>query len=435
MPHLATRFAVARLIEFGRPLQVSRVENVHDTLFMSTQNTHIAVHNLPVGKPLECDILDTSGIVLLRKGLIVSQEVIDGWNRRGFARVLLAQPSARIGKPALAKRTYLDDQETKLVQPYDDELMTELNQSFEIGKVAVNQIVDRLTANETPTLSVLESLFQGYVNAIQKDDGAVLASAASQQIPPGPASDSSLATRCVQMALLGATTASAMGLSAEELRGIATAGLLHDTSLFQEPLAALQRNYSTPAEKREVLYRHSIYSAELFSKCYGLSDLARVVIAQVHEQVDGRGFPRGLPGHHLNVLSRILNIVDAFLTLIEPEQSQPAYVPSDAIAYMVNHTSNGSFDRECMKAFLTAASIYSIGSKVQLDDSRTATVLRSSRSDPLRPIVRIDDASGAIVDLRTSHLHVTRPLLDPGFPHRRRLPKSQMQTVLWQPIY
>ncbi len=56
---------------------------------MSLVGTDIAICELKVGYPLNCDILDTSGIVLMRKGLILSQEVVDGWTRRGFARVLL----------------------------------------------------------------------------------------------------------------------------------------------------------------------------------------------------------------------------------------------------------------------------------------------------------------------------------------------------------
>jgi hypothetical protein len=105
------------------------------------------------------------------------------------------------------------------------------------------------------------------------------------------------------------------------------------------------------------------------------------------------------------------------------------------MAYLINHTSNGAFDRECMKAFVTSTSIYSVGSRVGLDEAQTATILRSSRTDPLRPIVRIDNEHETIIDLRSSHLNVARPMLDPNAPHRGRLPKSQMQAVLWRPAY
>ncbi len=322
-----------------------------------------------------------------------------------------------------------------MVRPYDALLVKELTQNFTRAKQAIDEIIFQLAVKEVPEVTALQEVFQKYLEAIKRDQGAVLSNAAGQKIPPGKANNSSLSTRSVQMAMLGAVTAYCMGLSRDECQDIATAGLLHDMALFEEPLAMLQNDYNTPEERREVLFRHALHSAELFSRCHGVSDLVRVVMTQVHEQVDGRGFPRGLPGHHLNVLSRILNIVDAYLTLIEPNQSQPAYVPSDAIAYMVNHTNQGSFDRDCMKAFLNAISIYAVGSKVELDDKRSATILRSSGTDPLRPIVRIDDGSDTIIDLRHSELYVARPLVEPDFPHRRRLPKSQMQAILWKPIY
>lgn len=397
---------------------------------MAVQNLDVAVRELNVGKSLDCDVLDASGIVLLRKGLVLSQEVVDGWTRRGFARVLL-----RRYEEFEADDGFNDAEAARLSRPYDPELVKELNQCFAQAKQAVDEVIFQLAMREEADTSMLESVSQTYLNAIQTDMGVVLHNAASQKIITGATSNSSLSTRCVQMATLGAVTAATLGLSRDECQAVSLAGLLHDISLFEETLALLQSESNTPEERRDVYFRHSLHSAELFGRCHGVPDLVRIVISQVHEQVDGQGFPRGLPGHHLNMLSRILNIVDAYLTLIEPHQAQPAYVPSDAIAYLVSHTNKGAFDRDCMKAFLTALSIYAVGSHVQLDDMRTATILRSSRTDPLRPIVQINDGSETIIDLRRSKLYVARPALEPDFPHRRRLPKAQMQAVLWKPLF
>ncbi|MGN6135153.1 MAG: HD-GYP domain-containing protein [Aureliella sp.] len=397
---------------------------------MAVQNLDVAIGDLDVGKPLDCDVLDASGIVLLRKGLMLTQEIVDGWTRRGFARVLLRRyEELDIGDD------FEDSDSAELSRPYDPLLLKELNQCFLQAKQAVDEIIFQLTMREEADTAMLESVSQTYLDAIESDIGVVLYNAATQKVNPGSSGNKALATRSVQMAMLGAATAATLGLSRDECHAVSMAGLLHDISLFEETLALLQSERSTPEERRDVYFRHSLHSAELFSRSGGVSDLVRVVISQVHEQIDGSGFPRGVPGQHLNTLSRILNIVDAYLTLIEPTQSQPAYVPSDAIAYLVSHTAKGAFDRDCMKAFLTAVSIYAVGSKVELDDSRTATILRSSRTDPLRPIVRIDDASESIIDLRRSKLNVIRPAIDTEFPHRRRLPKAQMQSVLWKPLY
>lgn len=397
---------------------------------MSVHHLDVSIRELNIGKPLEFDVLDASGIVLLRRGLVLSRDVVDGWTRRGYARVLLRQHDEIESDDRLA------DAEAKLLsRPYDPQLLVELNQSFARAKRAVDEIISQLAMREEADISMLSAISQTYLDALQIDIGVVLYNAASQKVATGEADNNVLSTRCIQMAVLGAVTAATLGLSRDDCQAVALAGLLHDMSLFQETLAMIEHEHTTPEERREVYFRHSLRSAELFSRCHGVSDLVRIVITQVHEQVDGHGFPRGLPGHRLNILSRVLGIVDAYLTLIEPNQQQPAYVPSDAIAYLVSHTNNGAFDRDCMKAFLTALSIYGVGSKVLLDDSRTATILRSSRSDPLRPIVRIDDGSETIIDLRRSKLNVARPTLEAEFPHRRRLPKAQMQAVLWKPLF
>ena len=404
----------------------------HCVCLMSVEHLDVAIRDLDVGEPLPCDILDASGIVLLRQGLILSREVVDGWTRRGFARVLLRNP-----EQVEADAGSLDPEEARLTLPYDPEAVKALDQCFERAKQAVDRVIFQLSARDDADTSLLQSVSQSYLRAIQDDIGVVLQNAASQTVDANNAPNNALATRSIQMAMLGAVTAATLGLSSEDCHAISMAGLLHDISLFENTLTTLLSEHSTSDERRGVAFQHSLHSAELLRGCPGVTDLVRVVITQVHEQVDGQGFPRGLLGHHLNQLSRILNIVDAYLTLIDPAHpSQAAYVPSDAIAYLVSQTSRGAFDRECMKAFLTALSIYSVGSKVQLTDSRVATVLRSSRTDPLRPIIRIDGSSSAtIIDLRRSKLNVMRPVLDPAFPHRRRLPKDQMDVVLWKPAY
>ncbi len=59
--------------------------------------------------------------------------------------------------------------------------------------------------------------------------------------------------------------------------------------------------------------------------------------------------------------------------------------------------------------------------KVMLDNYSTAWIIRSSVTDPVRPIVRVDDAQGTIIDLRRSNRSIEAPLEDDR--RRRRLNK------------
>ncbi len=86
-----------------------------------------------------------------------------------------------------------------------------------------------------------------------------------------------------------------------------------------------------------------------------------------------------------------------------------------------------------MRALLKTLSIYSIGSRVVLDDKSTAVVLRSSRSDPMRPVVRLDGTQARIIDLRTSKNYILGPVVDSELPARQRLQRTELNNVLWKP--
>ncbi len=76
---------------------------------------------------------------------------------------------------------------------------------------------------------------------------------------------------------------------------------------------------------------------------------------EVHEQVDGSGYPRGLRKEQLSQGGKILNLIEAYLSLTD-FRSGVGLIPADAIAYLIKQTSHGVFDLQCMQSFLTVMS-------------------------------------------------------------------------------
>ncbi len=81
------------------------------------------------------------------------------------------------------------------------------------------------------------------------------------------------------------------------------------------------------------------------------------MIREVHEQIDGTGFPYNLKAEQISFGGRILNVVDAYVQMIS-EPSEDPYFPADAMAHIVYHTKHDAFDREVVCHLLSAASIY-----------------------------------------------------------------------------
>ncbi len=277
----------------------------------------------------------------------------------------------------------------------------------------------------------LEEVISELLDGIARDTGAALASSHSLQSEDSNPADEILMRRSMQMSILSTAIASQMGFSVEDCHAVGLATMLHDLSLFSKCASKYQTELSY-VDPHQHYIGHPHRSVELVSQIKDVTPLMRIVMSQVHEQVDGGGFPKGLRGHQLNQLSRIANLVDAYLCMLEPHPLRHAIVPADSIAYLVYHTVLGRFDRECVEAFLAVESIYPVGSRVELDDDRPAIVLRSSVSEPLNPIVRLDTPAQDIIDLRQNHSTVKRPLTG-GTNDQQRLARSLFSEILWTP--
>lgn len=390
---------------------------------MHSHTRELSIRELQVGVPLAHDIIDPEGRVLIRQGHVLPQHVVDRWISRGFAKVLVA-----IEPPEPSQV----EPESILTRDYDASLVAEVDQVLSQAQSALSEMIYEIAVKSEPKLNVLQSVSEALSHAIEADCDVVTAQANQQFGRLTTAGNSALLSRSVTLSTMATATAVNLGLPTGDCLSVALAGILHDVSLYEETLAMLLGDRPTDSQRWELLLRHPQLSADLLSSCRDVSEQVRVVITQVHEQVDGSGFPRGIGGHVLSMQSRLLNLVDAYLTLSDPNNHQ-SYVPADALAYLAGQTARGAFDLDCMRALLKTLSVYSVGSRVVLNDNTTATVLRSSRSDPLRPVVRTDGPQSRIVDLRNSSAFILSPTIDKDLPNRRRLQRSELDSILWQP--
>lgn len=104
--------------------------------------------------------------------------------------------------------------------------------------------------------------------------------------------------------------ARAIGLSGQVVERIGTAALLHDVGKIHEVYAPILRKPDrlTPDEWA-IMQTHPIKSAELISTVSNLKDIVRPV-RHHHENWDGSGYPDGLAGEEIPLISRIVLFAD-----------------------------------------------------------------------------------------------------------------------------
>ncbi len=373
----------------------------------SSENQHSRVVDLKAGKSFAVPLLNADGSVLLPAGEEICREFLEDLRNRGIHEVFL--PSATVDQPAQAA---LDR-----IAPYDPVVKREIAAKFEETVAAIIDLAHQARSGRLTRTDEIESTIYAYLSLAARDAGVVIATCMEDD-GLATSHDEWLAKRSVRLSTLSAVTAVAMNMVEADCVTAGLVGALHDVSLYGKKYRDTDSFYLD----------HPIRSIEMLSGTFGVSEQMKVIIGQVHEQFDGSGFPRKISGSRIHPVSRLLNVVDAFLSLTDPEDDVPAFFPADALIYLVQQSIYGVFEGPAVQALLRVESAYPVGTEVQLSDGTIAVVLRSTGASYLQPVVIRND--GSIVDLTSGACSIEGPIDRAG--RKERIPKQSFSKVLWQ---
>jgi putative nucleotidyltransferase with HDIG domain len=128
-----------------------------------------------------------------------------------------------------------------------------------------------------------------------------------------------------------------------------TAGLLHDIGKFALPDRILNAEVLSD-EDWALIRRHPQDGATLVGRLDGYGPIADAILYH-HEHVDGSGYPAGLIGNEIPLISRILAICSAYDTMTSRDSYRSPKTPQDAIAEL-RRTAGRQFDGELVNGFI-----------------------------------------------------------------------------------
>jgi HD-GYP domain-containing protein (c-di-GMP phosphodiesterase class II) len=131
----------------------------------------------------------------------------------------------------------------------------------------------------------------------------------------------------VNVASLAVLLTFGIGYSSERtLTDMAIAGLLHDIGLSKLPpkvIAGAHYPLDLDVTDRALVYKHPAITVRMLEeRQIPISNLAKTVILQHHEQYNGSGYPNGLRGFGINELAQILRVADDLDLLISHFQNR-----------------------------------------------------------------------------------------------------------------
>lgn len=156
------------------------------------------------------------------------------------------------------------------------------------------------------------------------------------------------------VAHLAAAAARRLGLEAQELTSIRQAGLVHEFGRLGVSNAIWDKRKPLPAGEWERVRFYPYITDRMLRQSPALARLGAIAV-QVHERLDGSGYPRGLAGGMITRPGRILGAADVYQAMREPRPHRPALTAEQASAQLRAEARAGRLDGEAVEAVLGAA--------------------------------------------------------------------------------
>jgi diguanylate cyclase (GGDEF)-like protein/putative nucleotidyltransferase with HDIG domain/PAS domain S-box-containing protein len=157
-----------------------------------------------------------------------------------------------------------------------------------------------------------------------------------------------------RVANIAETIGNNVGLSSDELADLRGACLLHDIGKIGISNAILNKSDRLTPSEWETIKKHSIEGEKIVSQIKKTSNLAPL-IRHHHEWYDGSGYPDGLKGQEIPLVSRIICIADAYDTMITPRSYGNVMSGNEALIEL-EQCSGTQFDPEIIKDASSALS-------------------------------------------------------------------------------
>lgn len=143
-----------------------------------------------------------------------------------------------------------------------------------------------------------------------------------------------------------------MGMSEEKQEEMYRAGVLHDIGKVAIPDSILLKPGRLESVEKKLIEEHVNASYELLSKVEIFTSIAEI-IRYHHERADGTGYPLGLIGDEIPLMSQILAVADCFDAMTTNRIYKARKTLEEAI-HELNSSCKMQFRYDVLKAALTA---------------------------------------------------------------------------------
>src|SRR5437588_12547888 len=165
--------------------------------------------------------------------------------------------------------------------------------------------------------------------------------------------DVSTGVHSTRLAEWGMRVGQELGLEEDDRPTLEAAALLHDIGKVGIPDSILRKPERLDAEEYALMKKHCEYGWAVLRMLPGFERAALDVLHH-HESFDGKGYPAGLKGPEIPIVSRIVCVIDAFDAMVSSRPYRKGLPFGEAVRRL-NEASGTHFDSFVVRPFRSFA--------------------------------------------------------------------------------
>jgi len=198
--------------------------------------------------------------------------------------------------------------------------------------------------------------------------------------------DEYTATHCINVCILALSFGRDLSLDDAQLHRLGMGALLHDIGKMQVPDEVLNKPGRLTKEEFEVIMGHPSHGHAMLVDDHELDEGSLHIVLHHHERLDGNGYPNGMAGDDIPLLTRISSIVDVYDAITSDRCYHEGIAPALALENLFKWSA-GNFDVSLLEKFIKCLGIYPIGSVVRLNTKAVGVVVATDADHRIKPIV------------------------------------------------
>ena len=241
------------------------------------------------------------------------------------------------------------------------------------------------TGNMTTAYQVVkevDTVVDKLVNTLQEEPNALV------RISDLKSYDEYTYHHSLSVAVLSIAIGQSLGLSPDALNKLGRAAMMHDIGKILIPPEILNKPGRLTDEEFNIIKTHSEKGYEYLVKA-GIGDKEiRLAVRGHHESMDGAGYPQGLSGENIPLMSRIMSVADVYDAVTSYRPYRSPMPPAEAMELVMSKTGI-SFDYMVVKSFTDKMEMYPNNTIVELSNGRRGVVVNTEHT--MRPVLHMLD--------------------------------------------